>query len=125
MSRRRESVEEKGRRYLLEGRLTMLSIDARGGIAYCRGDTGTYMVRHSLVGKKRGWQCECPNPRPSARCSHIVALQLVLMKETKLAQQFPSGAAWHDPKRFRHQSNGAEYETPRVVPLEAANASRF
>lgn len=71
----RESVEEKGRRLLVEGRLTLLDVGKSNGfvLAECRGDTGAQYVLGFDPGA-REWRCTCEN---KGRCSHVVALQLV------------------------------------------------
>jgi uncharacterized Zn finger protein len=67
----RENAEAKGRRYLTEGRLLMLSAGERIE-ARCRGNGEFYRL-----GYERGaWYCTCP---AVGKCSHLVALQLVVM----------------------------------------------
>lgn len=66
----RENVDTKGRRYLLEGRLTIHRVDEHGIRAICRGTETTWELGYS----SGRWWCECP---ARGRCSHLVALQLV------------------------------------------------
>lgn len=72
-----ENVEQKGRRYLTEGRLTVLKSDPRSGlvIAECRGTDATYKL--GFDPRRREWRCTCPGPK-SRKCSHLVALRLVV-----------------------------------------------
>jgi uncharacterized Zn finger protein len=67
----RESVELKGRRYLTEGRLHVLSVDVDRARATCRGNGETYCVGCDA----HGWYCTCP---ARGRCAHLVALMLVV-----------------------------------------------
>ncbi len=68
----REPVEEKARRYLAEGRLTVGHVDAAGVVlAVCRGESGEYALAHTL---DDGWTCDCPARRD---CAHLAALRLV------------------------------------------------
>jgi uncharacterized Zn finger protein len=66
----REGAEAKGRRYLVEGRLTVVACEDWQVEALCKGDSGHMYV---LGYTRDGWWCECP----ATRCSHLVALQLV------------------------------------------------
>lgn len=70
----RENAAAKGRRYLVEGRLTVRQVDrTRGVLAHVRGDSGlTYRCEWA---PDLGWLCNCP-ARTSA-CAHLVALRLV------------------------------------------------
>jgi uncharacterized Zn finger protein len=67
----RESAHEKGRRYLIEGRLTVERVDARGILARCHGSGSTYRLGWNAG--SRAWYCECA---ARGTCSHLVALQL-------------------------------------------------
>jgi uncharacterized Zn finger protein len=70
----RESAEQKGRRYLTEGRLRVHAITDRGTvIASCRGGGQTYFCGWDAA--KREWRCAC---EARTRCAHLVALQLVI-----------------------------------------------
>jgi uncharacterized Zn finger protein len=70
----RESAFEKGRRYLVEGRLRIKAVDDRHIVAVCRGDSAEV---YTLAGDHRSWSCSCPAVRD---CSHLVALRLVVLK---------------------------------------------
>lgn len=66
----RESAEQKGQRYVVEGRLTVERLDGRGIRARCRGSGTVYALGYD----GEGWFCSCP---ARTRCAHLVALQLV------------------------------------------------
>jgi uncharacterized Zn finger protein len=70
----RESAEAKGRRYLVEGRLTVEHVDASGVRATCRGGGIVYDVAWA---PGDGWSCSCP---ARVRCAHRVALELVVVR---------------------------------------------
>jgi len=73
----RESVQDKSRRLLVEGRLVVLRAgDEYDGLihAECRGDSGA-IYDLGFDPKLRQWRCTCPEQK--GRCSHIAALQLV------------------------------------------------
>jgi hypothetical protein len=66
----RERADVKARRYLAEGRLTVMTCGEWQVEAACKGDSGhVYVLGYS----RDGWWCECP----AVRCSHLIALQLV------------------------------------------------
>lgn len=67
-----ETVEQKARRYLGEGRLTVTFADGPLVRALCRGSAGTYRLGRSRTSPE-GW-CFCPS---RSRCSHLLALALV------------------------------------------------
>ncbi len=67
----RENAEAKGRRYLTEGRLRVLQVDAQTVRAICRGVGAAYELGH---GAER-WYCSCA---ARSTCAHLVALQLVV-----------------------------------------------
>lgn len=69
----RESVDAKGRRYLVEGRLTVTQLDALSIEAECRGGGAVYELGHN----GEAWWCSCP---AIGRCAHLVALQLVSVR---------------------------------------------
>jgi uncharacterized Zn finger protein len=78
----RENVDVKGRRLLTEGRLDIHKIEQgdRGLVwATCRGDSG---ASYTLGFDPRNlqWRCTCEARR---RCSHLVALQLVVTRSTR------------------------------------------
>lgn len=70
----RENAEAKGRRYLTEGRLTLHRVDGTGADATCRGDGRLYCCGLHPTWE---WWCECP--AKTDRCSHLVALRLVVL----------------------------------------------
>jgi hypothetical protein len=69
----REGIERKGRRYLCEGRLSVLHVSAEAVRATCRGGAGLYSVRWTAG---MGWSCDC---EARSRCAHRVALELVVV----------------------------------------------
>ena len=77
-----ESVDVKGRRLLGEGRLVVRTVgDAnRPGliVASCRGDSGDIYALGYDPGKNE-WRCSC---EARGKCSHLVALQLVTVRDT-------------------------------------------
>lgn len=66
----RESVEQKGRRYLAEGRLIVKRVGEGSIAALCRG--GGSLYRLGFDGHE--WHCDCP---ARTRCAHLTALMLV------------------------------------------------
>lgn len=66
----RESAHVKGRRYVVEGRLTVIEVTDSKISALCKGDGQVY----ALGMNQGGWWCECP---AYSKCSHLVALRLV------------------------------------------------
>jgi uncharacterized Zn finger protein len=76
----REGVEAKGRRLLTEGRLTVTEVGRAVVHATCRGDSGAV---YNLGHNGKGWGCTCP---AKGRCSHLVALQLVTTRESRLTE---------------------------------------
>jgi uncharacterized Zn finger protein len=70
----RENAATKGRRYLVEGRLTVQAIAPASVAATCRGDSGT-VYRLGFDGDNA--YCSCP---AVTRCSHLVALMLVTLR---------------------------------------------
>ncbi len=75
----RENAEAKARRYLCEGRLTVLYVRHGGTIvrATCRGDGRTYKLGFY---PGDGWKCDCPGV--SDRCAHLLACRLVTEAKT-------------------------------------------
>jgi uncharacterized Zn finger protein len=71
----RESAEAKGRRYLVEGRLRIHTVDGASVIASCRGSGEVHWQRS---GPTTGWHCSCP---ARGRCAHLIALGLVVAVE--------------------------------------------
>lgn len=75
----RETVDEKARRLLIEGRLIVRTVGGPNGliVAECRGDSGdVYSLGWDPV--KSEWRCTCPEQRGG--CSHLKSLQLVCVK---------------------------------------------
>lgn len=77
----RESAADKGRRLLVEGRLTVEQAGpalTRFPIqATCRGDSGeVYRLGYDAV--RDQWRCTCVEMK--GKCSHLVALQLVTIR---------------------------------------------
>lgn len=66
----REGADEKGGRYLLEGRLVVLFAGPGFVDAICRGSGAVYRLGY----RRGGWWCTC---RALRGCSHLVALQRV------------------------------------------------
>jgi uncharacterized Zn finger protein len=91
----RESVETKGRRYLLEGRLTVIAVDESIVRATCRGAGALYQLGFD----GEAWSCSCP---AVGRCAHLVAVQLVTVRgqvddpEPVAGQPRSTGAAVED-----------------------------
>jgi hypothetical protein len=73
----RESADAKARRYLVEGRLTVLEVGPAVVRATCRGDGQVYRC-----GWWRGrWGCTCPAAGTfRAACAHLLALRLVVVE---------------------------------------------
>ena len=75
----RESADVKGRRLLTEGRLRVRMAGYAGRwpiVAQVTGDSAeVYTVAWDHDEQK--WRCTCPAKQ---RCSHIVALELVVIK---------------------------------------------
>jgi uncharacterized Zn finger protein len=82
----RESVEAKGRRYLVEGRLMITAVARDQASATIRGNGHLYRVGHSPAD---GWWCTCP---AKTRCAHIVALQLVTVRRAPETPTRDSGS---------------------------------
>ena len=68
----RESVETKGRRYLVEGRLLVELVDGRRIVASCRGGR-RYSLGYDPT--RNEWRCTCP---ARGRCAHLLALRLIV-----------------------------------------------
>lgn len=68
----REDARTKGLRYLVEGRLVILSVSDDRIEATARGDGETYRLGFDL---DRWWWCTCPAVTP--RCAHLLALRSV------------------------------------------------
>jgi len=72
-SRKRENAETRGKRYLVEGRLTVREVSSTRILATCRGTGSTW----SLGFMNGVWFCECP---ARSRCSHLWSLLLVMSR---------------------------------------------
>jgi uncharacterized Zn finger protein len=72
----RETSEQKGRRYLTDGRLQVAFVKPSDNRvrALCRGDGAIYKLGYE---PPAGWFCDCP--AKTASCSHLVALRLVVL----------------------------------------------
>ena len=81
----RENAHDKGRRYLVEGRLQIKAVSERHVTAICRGDSGEL---HTVTGNHTAWTCSCP---AHGRCSHLTALQLVTLRPLPLEGTGPNG----------------------------------
>ena len=68
----RENAAGKGRRYLTEGRVLVLSVTADSVSAVARGDGALHRVDYD---PRRGWRCSCP---AIGRCCHLLAIGLVV-----------------------------------------------
>jgi hypothetical protein len=70
----RENAAGKGRRYLIEGRLTIRSFSrTEGVVAIVRGDSG--LVYRAEWHPDLGWLCNCL--ARTDQCAHLVALRLI------------------------------------------------
>jgi hypothetical protein len=74
----RESVEAKGKRYVLEARLRVTFLDRSHIRATCRGSGAV----HHLGYDRGSWGCSCP---ARGTCSHLHALQLVTIAPAEAA----------------------------------------
>lgn len=77
-----ENVEQKGRRYLTEGRIVVKQAGAESGliVAVARGSGGeTYNLGWD-PGKNQ-WRCTC-RAGQKGRCSHLIGLRLVTAPTT-------------------------------------------
>lgn len=72
-----ENIEDKGRRYISEGRLSVKRVDYEKGVivAEVKGSDALYHLGFDPA--KKEWRCTCP---ARGRCAHLVALQLVVTK---------------------------------------------
>jgi hypothetical protein len=72
----RETVSEKARRYLIEGRLRVERVEPDVIWASCRGDGAIYSLGWTT---REGWHCDCP--ARGYGCCHVTALRLVTATE--------------------------------------------
>jgi len=75
----RESVEDKGLRYIRERRLTVERVDGDLVVARCRGGSGEEYAMRFDVGAAR-WFCDCP---ARGTCAHLTALQMVTTRRRR------------------------------------------
>lgn len=80
----RETVVEKGRRYVSEGRLIVTAIEGDHIAARCRGGGRAYALGHTPL---RGWHCSCP--ARTTLCAHLHALQLVVVTNRQTERTAP------------------------------------
>lgn len=66
----RENAQDKGRRYLTEGRLVVVSAAPGIFAAVVRGSGEL----HDVMFGRGGWSCTCP---ARSTCSHLCAAQLI------------------------------------------------
>jgi uncharacterized Zn finger protein len=76
----RETADEKARRYLVEGRLTLVRVTPNTAAAVVRGGGAVHHVNAS----PDGWSCTCP---ARGRCSHQLALGLVVALDRQEPQR--------------------------------------
>jgi uncharacterized Zn finger protein len=76
----RETVDDKARRLLTEGRLVVLEAGRPSRekriVAKCRGDSGD-IYKLGWDPEKAEWRCTCPS---HGDCSHLKALRLVCVR---------------------------------------------
>jgi hypothetical protein len=78
-SRRRESIDEKANRLLVEHRVWLETVAGPLVRALVQGDHGSWLVEHQSY----GWRCSCPYPyRTTRQCSHVKAVQRVTTRPT-------------------------------------------
>ena len=70
----RESADNKSRRYLAEGRVTVREATRTGVVAEVVGDSGL-RYRVEFGPEVGGWWCNCPGGH--GECAHIPAAQFV------------------------------------------------
>jgi uncharacterized Zn finger protein len=72
----RESIQVKARRYLAEGRVEILTRLPGQALARVRGSEEVHTVRWE---RGHGWSCDCE--AGARRCSHRVAVALVIVPD--------------------------------------------
>lgn len=70
-----ETVADKGRRLLVDGRLRVKRVEGPLVVAECRGDTGKIYAL-GFDPRSSEWRCTCAATR---QCSHLYALKLVIL----------------------------------------------
>lgn len=83
-----ESAEKKAHRLLTEGRLVVKRVDDGGELpwvmAECRGFTDGELYHLGYDPGKNEWRCTCQASATfHRRCSHLIALQLVVRKPVR------------------------------------------
>ncbi len=70
-----ETTQEKAKRYLGEGRLTIRSFSRSSGVvvAFVVGDSG--LMYRAEWSSDTGWLCNCPDREQL--CAHVIALRLI------------------------------------------------
>jgi hypothetical protein len=86
----RETLDAKALRYIREGRLRVVLVDAERIEARVRGSE----AEHSVGYERGGWWCDCEAHRFGRRCSHLAALQLVTVRP---AREQAAAGAWRAP----------------------------
>lgn len=71
----RELVADKAKRYLAEGRVTVLMVNDRRVVASVKGDGAMWRVAWHFG----TWTCTCPN---STTCCHLRAVRLITAPDT-------------------------------------------
>jgi len=66
----REGAADKARRYLVEGRVTIVHVSGPRVLAYVRGDGAVWRCEAN----GSDWVCPCP---AKGRCAHLLAVGLV------------------------------------------------
>ena len=66
-----ETVRDKARRYLGDGRLTLRLVTHDHTVAFVRGDSGE--LHRAEWDRATGWSCSYPTR--TRRCSHLLALR--------------------------------------------------
>jgi hypothetical protein len=77
-----ETISQKARRYLSEGRLIVVSLCEGEITASCRGSDEDYWL--GFDPKRQAWWCACP---ARSRCCHLEALQLVTRRPAQSFMQ--------------------------------------
>jgi uncharacterized Zn finger protein len=82
----RESLDDKARRYLTEGRIRLVRVEEGDNIdATVQGDASRpYVVTH----RPSGWRCSCVST--VLRCSHVAAVALVTLAPEPGALRTPA-----------------------------------
>lgn len=77
----RETAQDKGCRYLTEGRVTVRQVDRSGVVAFVRGNGLVYRAEwHPDL----GWLCNCP--ARTDQCAQLYALRLVTVAHPEVTR---------------------------------------